>query len=162
MHQMPEPVLSLRCQHCHRRDDLLADDLYSRLRELGFLRRGGEPSLDLALELSRNAISEGRWGNCPACGQPGYGITTEPREEEAADWGDPVRCEQCRSIIPTERLEVFPSTKLCSKCQVKVESGAPTGEAEYCPRCGDLMQLKRVQSPLAGYRMHCPTCRKTF
>jgi RNA polymerase-binding transcription factor DksA len=154
-------ALSIRCQNCGTRSDLSHADLVDRLHELGFLRREGEPSQELTVELAQSAIADGRWGNCPACGQGHWGAT-EQEADDAEEWGDARHCQQCGAVIPAERLEVFPNSTLCARCQQQSERGAASDEVEYCPHCGSIMQLKASSSPGATYRMHCPSCRKTF
>ena len=157
-------ALSIRCQSCRRRSDLSPAELLARLRELGFLRREGEPSPELAIELAQSAIADGRWGICPDCGSNGWGAATPAVDEadDAALWGDARHCQQCGAVIPAERLEIFPNSTHCARCQQQGERPGAADEVEYCPRCGSIMQLKASASPGATYRMHCPSCRKTF
>jgi RNA polymerase-binding transcription factor DksA len=156
-------ALSIRCQSCGRRADLTYAELLSRLRELGFLRREGEPSPELAVELAQSAIAEGRWGTCPDCGSARWGAASPMDDvDEAADWGDVRHCQQCGAVIPAERVEVFPNSTQCARCQQQSERGPAADEVEYCPHCGSIMQLKASTSPGATYRMHCPSCRRTL
>jgi RNA polymerase-binding transcription factor DksA len=156
-------TLSIRCQSCGRRSDLSHSELLARLRELGFLRREGEPSPELAVELAQSAIADGRWGICPDCGSARWGAADAVDEaDDAALWGDARHCQQCGAVIPAERLEVFPNSTHCARCQQQSEQGPAADEVEYCPHCGNIMQLKASTSPGATYRMHCPSCRKTF
>jgi RNA polymerase-binding transcription factor DksA len=156
-------AISIRCQNCGRRSNLSVPELLARLRELGFLRREGEPSTELAVELAQSAIADGRWGICPDCGSNGWGAAEAVDEaDDAALWGDARHCQQCGAVIPAERLEVFPNATHCARCQQQGERQASADEVEYCPRCGSIMQLKAASSPGATYRMHCPACRKTF
>ena len=76
------------------------------------------------------------------------------------DWDDEVRCSACDAVIPSERLEVFPHTKLCSACQATQEAGQiATDEVEYCSRCGGVMQLQQRRGQgLAGYQLVCGDC----
>jgi RNA polymerase-binding transcription factor DksA len=155
---MQRAILTLRCSHCHRREELSLTDLLNRLRELGFLRRGGEPSVELVLEVAQAAIAEGRWGNCPECGHSGWGASesTDDAEDDPALWGDARHCEQCHAVIPPERLEIFPQATRCAKCE---QQGSDADEREFCPHCGSVMQLKAAGS---RYRMYCGACRKSF
>jgi RNA polymerase-binding transcription factor DksA len=156
-------ALSIRCQNCGRRSNLPHTELLTRLRELGFLRREGEPSPELAIELAQSAIADGRWGTCPDCGSERWGAASSPDEVgDSADWGDARHCQQCGAVIPVERLEIFPSSTHCARCQQQREHGPAPDEVEYCPHCGSIMQLKASSSPGATYRMHCLSCRKTF
>jgi len=155
-------LLTLHCTHCGEREQLTFSDILSRLRDLGFLRREGEPSEDLAAELAQSAIDSGRWGSCPACGRQGMGMTPAVDEADNADvWDDVRHCERCHGVIPSDRLEVFPDARRCAKCQNLLESGQDGNDHEYCPHCGSVMQLKAARAPGATYRMYCPSCRKT-
>ena len=122
------------------------------------LRRNAEPDLEL-MEALMDTASESF--ACRACGHVGLIVTDrDPLDDE--DWGnakEPSRkCELCSAVIPSERIEIFPDTKLCVACQGSDERGETTQvEVEYCPRCGDIMQLKQVAR---GYRMSCPSCRR--
>jgi RNA polymerase-binding transcription factor DksA len=154
-------LLSLRCLHCGRREEFSSPQLLARLRELGSLRRGDEPSTDLLLELAQAAIADGRWGSCPTCGEAGLGAAP-PEAEEDVDWGDARHCAECGAVIPAERIEIFPNSKTCAACQQKMESGAGSKDHEYCPRCGAVMQVKASRTPGATYRLYCPDCGKSF
>lgn len=159
-------ALTIRCQQCGRRIGASIPELIAKLRELGFLRREGEPSPELAVELAQSAIADGRWGSCPDCGRSRFGAAAaDEAYDEANDpalWGDARHCQGCGAVIPAERLEVFPNSTHCARCQQQCDRQPAAGEVEYCPRCGSIMQLKAVKSPVASYRMHCPACRKNF
>jgi RNA polymerase-binding transcription factor DksA len=155
--------LCIRCQNCGRRSNLAHAALVTQLRELGFLRREGEPSVELTIELAQSAVAAGRWGLCPSCGSDRWGSADPPNEEDdAALWGDARHCQQCGAVISAERLEVFPNSTHCARCQQTSERQGAVDEVEYCPHCGSIMQLKASSSPGATYRLHCPACRKTF
>jgi RNA polymerase-binding transcription factor DksA len=42
------------------------------------------------------------------------------------DRGSYGRCEQCRTAIPLERLEILPMSRYCMRCQRAVETKQPT------------------------------------
>lgn len=154
--------LTIRCRLCGRREDVSDAQLAEKLRELGFLRRQAEPSVELSHELAQTAIEAGRWGACPQCGNIGFGATPAVDEADDAElWGDARLCETCRAVIPQERLEVFPNSTKCARCQRQSE-GAESAEREFCPRCGNVLQLKAATTPGATYRLHCSVCRKSF
>lgn len=156
-------LLTLRCQNCGERVSLSRTDLQAKLRDLGFLRREAEPSDELLLEISQSLVLTGRIGSCPACGQSKLAESSDAESDFADEWlGDVRSCKQCGMAIPPERVEIFPETRFCAACQKKVDSGAASQEREYCPHCGDVMQLRAMISPGATYRMYCPSCRKSF
>jgi RNA polymerase-binding transcription factor DksA len=152
-------ALAIRCRACGHTERFTIDQLANRLRELGCLRRQAEPSPELALELAQSALADARFGKCAQCGAGALGTTTEQDEaDDAALWGDARHCERCKQVIPPERLEIFPGTRLCPACQRKDEAGA-SDEREFCPRCGDVLQLRAVRKPGAAYQMVCPSCK---
>lgn len=156
-------LLTLRCRNCGERVSFSRTELQNKLRDLGFLRREAEPSDDLLLEISQTLLASGRLGSCPVCGQAKLGETTDAEPAENDEWfGDVRSCKQCGVTIPPERIEIFPDIQFCAACQNKVDSGASGKEDEYCPYCGDVMQMRAVSSPGATYRMYCPSCRKNF
>ena len=121
------------------------------------VRHDVEPEPDLLGELFR--VSAGKYA-CPKCGAVDLEVNSVP-EENDEDWGMTRACEVCGRGIARERLEVFPSTKLCVECQTRADRGELTGAAEYCPRCGNLMVVG--QSRAAGitrYVTACPKCRR--
>jgi transposase-like protein len=114
---------------------------------------------ELLIELFRT--SAGRFG-CPQCGAAALVASpSEPLEDEA--WGEARKCESCGATIPAERLEIFPDTQLCVACQNRDDRGELSGPAEYCPRCGSIMVIKRASGPgITRYVMSCPACRRTL
>jgi predicted RNA-binding Zn-ribbon protein involved in translation (DUF1610 family) len=115
--------------------------------------RQNEP--DMLAELFR--VSVGSFA-CPQCGHEGLvAKPSEPLDNER--WGEARKCESCGAPIPAERLEVFPDSRLCVACQNRAERGEPTGPAEYCPRCGSIMELSQSRgSGITRYVMTCRAC----
>jgi predicted RNA-binding Zn-ribbon protein involved in translation (DUF1610 family) len=161
---MPVPLLSLRCRTCGERLELSREELKAKLRELNFLRRDAEPSDELLREIAQSLLASGRLAPCPACNHTTWNEAPPDlnNDDDAAWLGDVRACTQCSATIPRERLEIFPNSKLCAACQKKLDSGAVSNDAEYCPHCGDHLQLRAARSAGATYRMHCPSCRKWF
>jgi hypothetical protein len=148
----------LVCPRCQRRETLTPDQLLTRLRAAGLLRRAIAPEPEEIFELAQ--ASAARLA-CEACGHVGLAFQETVIEDDGDDWGDPKPCERCGALIPAERLELFPNTTLCVPCQQLSERGADTGPAEYCPRCGNVMQLRKARgSGIARYVMECPACRR--
>ena len=154
---VPSFRVFLECPHCGKVEYCDALRIIERLREIKMLRRNAEPDQATVAELVRQAAD--RFA-CVGCGSLGLRPCDEDPHEAAA-WGDPVYCEVCQAVISSERLEVFPDSRLCTKCQSLDENGQTTDVPDYCSRCGDILQLKRrTGAGLAGYRSFCPTCGK--
>lgn len=158
---MARPTYSvyLQCSGCENVEFADADQLLARLRKMGMMRRDAEPSNDLIKEMVERMCDGFKCATCD-----NVGLTTsdeDPFDDE--EWGQARKCERCKATIPAERIEVFPDTRLCTSCKAKVDAGEETDEIEpdYCPKCGDIRQLKaRGGSGIAGYKMYCPTCRR--
>lgn len=145
------------CPACGARTTERPDQVLARLRGAGLLRRAKDPDLSELVELFRAASDR---LTCDACGAAGLRLEVPADQDDDEDWGDPQPCEQCGALIPAERLELFPDTKLCVACQQQAEKGGgDTGEVEYCPRCGSIMQLRKTRSGITRYVMECPQCR---
>jgi hypothetical protein len=146
------------CQHKTLCDEL---QLAARLRTVGMLRREAEPSYDmidaLVLDASRKMA-------CDKCGHVGLKVILADDLDEddwgSGTWGEARKCERCCKIIPAERLEVFPNSKLCATCQSQADSGAADDEEpEYCRRCGSLMEMRRsTGTGISRYQMVCTGC----
>ena len=146
------------CPACKYAEESSRDALVSRLRNAGLLKRvQTEDAGDAAylLELARCVADR---IDCPSCGTSGFQPQLADEVEE--DWGDARKCESCRGVIPAERLEVFPDSRLCMACQRKVDAGGNTGVPEYCPRCGTPMQVRQARGGVARYEVICPECRR--
>lgn len=148
------PVV-LQCRHCKNQKRLLEPQMVELVQRYGMLRRDSSPPADLLKELLASVVGQ---LPCEACG--GLGATVE--EDWSDDWSDEVLCEGCKKPIDPERLEVFPDTKLCPKCQAATDAGeSPGQEVEYCSSCGGILKLtKRTGGGLAGYQMVCGDCGK--
>lgn len=117
------------------------------------IKQTSDIDADLLTELFRTSAD--RFA-CPQCGNVGLVASpSEPLDDEA--WGEARKCESCSAAIPTERLEVFPDTRLCVVCQNRDDRGEQMGPAEYCPRCGSIMEL--AQSRGTGITRYVLTCR---
>jgi transcription elongation factor Elf1 len=114
---------------------------------------------DILIELFR--VSSDRF-TCPRCGHGGLvANVSESLDDEA--WGEARKCESCGAPIPPERLEVFPDSRLCVFCQNREERGELTGPAEYCPRCGSIMELSQSRGAgITRYIMTCRSCGRTM
>lgn len=155
----------LTCDGCGWRTVSGKDDLASRLRLVGLLRREKDPGEDLIAELLPEAASR---MTCPACKSIGLSVRIAESESEGDfdaefdDWQAAVLCEACRKPIPPERIEALPGARRCLECQGRSEAGvADPEEPEFCPRCGALLEL-RVSSRggLTRYRQFCSAgCR---
>lgn len=97
---------------------------------------------------------------CDDCGRMGL-VVHEAEVINDEEWGEARKCDSCGSVIPAERLEVFPDATRCASCQSHDDRSSDEAESEYCPECGDVMRaVSKTGRGLAGYRMVCPSCRR--
>ncbi len=155
---LPHYSVYLHCPSCDKVEFCNAERLVVRLRSHNMLRRNAEPDEGLlrilVAESSKNF-------ECSECGRCPLEVSAEDPFDDGA-WGDPVKCQICGETIPKERIEIFPKTRLCTKCQVSDEKGEIEEEPDYCPRCGDIMRMKqRTTGGIAGYRLVCPACNRS-
>ncbi len=125
--------------------------MLERLRAQGKLRRERDPDPNLILHLTELEMP---FLVCPECSQGG--LTWEQVRDDFDDWGDARRCQLCREPIPPERLEIFPDSVRCAKCQDRSD---PAQADDFCPRCGGLLRVQaRGGAGLARYASVCPDC----
>lgn len=142
-----------RCPACDHATFKDFAQTVATLRAAGMLRRVEHPDETLVGELLSASANRLR---CSECGAAGLQVS-EAHDE--FDWPEAKECERCGAEIPAERLEIFPDTTLCVKCQSAGESGVQSDAPEFCPRCGGLMQLRPAGgSGLARYVMKCSDC----
>lgn len=143
----------LRCKQCAVERRWTEQQMLDRLQARGMLRRESDPAPEMLLELFKNVVAD---VPCQDCGGLGAAVLDDWDD----DWEDVVKCKGCNDVIPPERLEVFPDTKFCPKCQVSNEAGQDPGEdCDYCPRCGAVMSLSRKGGTgIARYQMSCGDC----
>ena len=141
--------LELKCSRCGRRDLLDLVESLGRLRELGMLKRAEQPTWDVILELLVAVRDRLICGRCGAAG-----LQVGPYEEHADVWDERPACSDCGRPIEPERLELFPGASRCAACQRQQEAGR--AEPEFCPRCGEIMQLRAVAASVTRYRLRCP------
>ena len=149
---MEQDRLVLVCPDCSNVEQCGYSQMLARLQQVGVLRRTTDPEPDLVCELFESTVA--RFA-CANCGQVGLTAREASDDWEGSSLGR--RCEVCGQSIPTERLEVFPDTKLCATCQRKDETGADV-TAEYCPRCGEVMTMRLDSRGTSRYVMACPKC----
>jgi hypothetical protein len=147
--------MDLYCTACDWRTRCGPAAMIERLREARMLRAGVEADPELLGELFRSAAPRCQ---CPQCGHSG--LATAPASDDEFDWPEARRCSDCGAMIPSERLEVFPDTRLCVKCQSGDEHGHTPDAAEYCPRCGTVMRLTTTTRGITRHVMTCPKCRR--
>ncbi len=124
----------------------------ARLRSLGKLKRAKNPDPDLVRELFLASLPQ---LPCEGCGKTALGLHAAIDEDDPELWGEARRCESCGEPIPAERLEIFPDAVRCAACQDKP---AAPGEDDFCPRCGNRMQVALSSRGLSQYRLRCPSC----
>lgn len=145
----------LKCRQCQWRLQIGVGDLLTRLRASGKMRRSDEPDVALLVELAKTATKS--WC-CEKCEH--QGLAFREVQDNPDDWNDARACEACGQLIPPERVELYPDSTLCAGCQRKVESGQSPA-AEYCPRCGSILQLRPTKSAgISRYAMYCASCRR--
>ena len=148
--------MQLRCPQCFAVSLCGTEDMLSRLRRLGILRREKEPDVALVLELFRSAA--GRF-ECPECGRTGLSAVPADGDDDEEQWTGQRRCKSCDTAIPKERVDLLPDVRLCAECQRRDETGA-SDEREFCPRCGSVMRLVlQGGAGISRYQMKCPECR---
>jgi hypothetical protein len=149
--------LELACSHCSYTSVCGPGAMLDCLRNARLVRRGVEPERELLGELFR--VSAGKF-SCPQCSAVGMRVRAvdDPVDE---DWGMARRCEGCQQPIDRERLEALPDTRLCTKCKAGDECGAPSGPAEYCAKCGEIMVTRPTRGAgVTRYQTVCPSCRR--
>ncbi len=128
------------------------------LRRAGMLRRNADPSQAEMRELLPAAAPKLA---CPQCGTSGLAVSAADDDDEA-DWPTARRCQSCGTVIPAERLEVFPDAVLCVQCQERVDNRVPQVTDEFCQRCGWPMVLRTSRGRgITRQVMACsnPQCR---
>ncbi len=150
-------LITLRCAHCNEKSITDRADLSRRLRDIGLLKRETDPAWPFLVALLEEAAAK---LVCDDCGRPGQ--IASVLDIDGDDWGEGRKCAGCSQPIPPERLELFPEAKFCATCQARDERGeAPGEEIEYCPHCGDIMQVGRARGAgIARYELRCRSCRR--
>jgi DNA-directed RNA polymerase subunit RPC12/RpoP len=143
------------CPYCSWKEEGTVKELESRLRGLGLLKREEDVDLPLLLELARMKKPDLR---CPSCRKPGF--TAEAVDANDDAWGAGKPCANCGTLIPAERLELYPDQDLCAKCQGKIEAGEQLSGDDYCPRCGTPIVMKQTGQGINRYKQVCPSCRR--
>ncbi len=141
----------LRCPSCERTSICGPEEMLQRLRDVGMLRRQAEPDWPMIIELVNNQVDSLK---CSECGHAGL-ILEEARDDFDDESIGSRLCEVCQTPIPPERLELFPDTVRCAKCQDQPD----TGDADYCPQCGTPMTVQSSRGQgIARYVHRCPEC----
>ena len=150
-----EAQRELVCTHCSNIEMCGPTQMLVRLRQLGMFKRAADPPLDEVLQIFVSSAARMQCDRCQAVGM----IAREMQAVED-DWGEPRCCAGCSKPIDAERLEVFPETTHCARCQSEEESGG-SSEPEYCPRCGAILIVRQQSgSGVTRYAMFCPECRR--
>ncbi|MFT7641316.1 MAG: hypothetical protein ACI9G1_003063 [Pirellulaceae bacterium] len=153
---MPPTYFQLTCVHCEHKWMNNPVELVKSLRQFGMLRRHKDPDVALLKELFSSAADR---FSCPAC--ENNGAKMEQVEDDWDDaWDAGRKCKKCSEMIPAERIEIFPDSEYCAKCQQAANNGDDI-EAEYCPKCGMIMQMRQSgRGGVSHYVMYCPDCRR--
>ena len=131
----------------------------ARLESAGLLKRAGKQErCDTAYLLALAEKVTGQW-KCPSCDSSGMSVAVAEETTHGSGRGRP--CAACGNLIPAERLELFPEMALCVTCQSAVDRGQPPDTQEFCPRCGNRMQIRTGRGAgVARYALVCPQCRR--
>jgi len=152
--------IALTCPQCGWRTTCGVDQLATRLRTLGLLRRAPHPPEELVTELLKTNLSR---LPCDQCAATGLQIADNDDAHPDDDWQQAVTCEVCRKPIPPERLEIFPTASRCVDCQNLADTGQEQDEPDFCPKCGALVELRVSRgSGTTRYKLFCtgnPPCR---
>jgi len=143
--------MELCCSACAWRVSHDTVGIAQWLRASGRLRSHSEAMPD---ELRELALALAPRQPCPHCGV--VGLAVRPTDDDEADWPDARRCEECGSLIPAERLEVFPGASLCAACQAGEERGEPAATGEFCAKCGSPLVVRLSRG--AGIRRYTLVC----
>ena len=150
--------VTLRCEQCDWQTTCGQEQVETRLRKLGLLRRAPNPPEELVQELLDLHLSR---LTCDACGKAGLSLADT--EEQDSDWQQAIVCEVCRKPIPPERLEAIPNATRCVGCQDAEDRGEAAVEFDYCPTCGAILELKVSRTGgITRYKQFCtgnPSCR---
>ena len=147
------------CPHCRYDEVTAADELFRRLQAIGAMKRAEKPDEAVAFELARAAAERLA---CPRCEQTGLQIEHFAQTDDFDDeWGPPKPCVACGTMIPGERVMLFPNVELCTACQAKLDSGSTTAGDDYCPHCGTPMTIRKGRAAgITRYALICPSCRR--
>ncbi|MCA9264178.1 MAG: TraR/DksA C4-type zinc finger protein [Planctomycetales bacterium] len=155
MNRSDEQLIWLVCPACDWRTLCDANQLIARLRQVGMLRREAEPSPELIQSLREDARHRMA---CDKCRYEGLTFESYVDDWEDAPHGKP--CAVCGTMIPAERLEVFPDTTTCTACQRQADQGVDVAadQPEFCQNCGSVMELRKSTTGVTRYRMVCRQC----
>ena len=152
--------VALSCSQCGWQTTSGEDQLATRLRTIGLLRRAPHPPREMVAELLKSNASR---LPCDQCANIGLLIGPADDVDDSTDWQQAVVCEVCRKPIPPERLEIFPNAQRCVACQDVADRGAEPEEPDFCPKCGSLVELRVSRgSGTTRYKLFCtgnPPCR---
>lgn len=134
--EAPAEFRRMACLACGWVDVMDTEKIYRWLASRGKIRAGKEIEDDILYELFHGLTPQ---FSCPKCGTGG--LTLEVVTDDFSDL-DARRCYGCAKVIPEMRLQFFPDTRYCTACAEKQENGEELPiQAEYCPRCGAMMEL---------------------
>ena len=156
MSMQPPILFEVRCVHCRFVELWGLERALRELVQTGRYRARADFDPEMIRELF---LIHADKINCPQCDQKT--LTARIAPPDFWSWTAETCCEQCGRIISSERLAAVPDATLCISCQTAIERGEPADEAQYCPRCGEIMKLKPVsQSGITRYEPVCPNCRR--
>jgi len=153
---LPAETHELRCPHCNHQELIEPYEVITRLIDSKRLKRTADIDWPIAAELFRDLAKSFPCENCDRSG-----LLFDEAEIDDEEWGMARKCNSCQQVIPAERLEAFPDSVMCVKCQQADDRGEGNDDREFCPSCGSVMHLRQTtRRGLAQYAMQCPAgCR---
>lgn len=152
--------VQLECGDCGWRTVCGETAVVRRLRTLGLFRRATDPPAEIVREV---LVAHAEQLKCDHCDKIGLIIHLGAEAADRDEWEQVVVCEICRQPIPQERLEFSPNATRCVACQEATDRGESFVEAEYCPKCGSLLELRVSRAGgVTRYKHWCtgnPSCR---
>ncbi len=156
------------CVHCGVSETWRPAETAEALQRHGMLKRSAADDVGLLWELLAATAPRLR---CTHCEQEGLQVVRLAHRPVAGDagqsnhdddfsaWPEARACRGCRQPIPAERLELFPHEVLCAACKDAAAASPELSEDDFCPRCGDRLQVRLSQGRTANYQLTCPSCR---
>jgi hypothetical protein len=149
-----DDYLKIRCPKCSWTTVCDPGDMIERLRRVRMLRRQEPPEIEVVVELFRAAAGRLVCDRCAVTG-----LIVELPADDDLDWGEARCCEVCGGTIPKERLELFPDTQCCAKCQAGRDVRGNSAGVEYCPKCGSVMVMRATSAGgISRYQLRCDAC----
>ncbi len=148
--------MELLCPACGWSKSCGPLDMVEQMRTVRMLRAGAAVEPAFLFELFGAAAGK---STCPDCQH--QGLSAIPEDDSPSQWPSARSCAICFNVISRERVAAMPEVRYCANCQGDIEKGKSRGEPDYCPRCGNVREM-RANNQRYGtrYTMYCTTCRR--